>query len=155
MSAMNSAIQTSIQAKLFDFALNDLVCKNRESFRPLWSVDSWVKFLIWMSLNCGLSGDRESIDLFVDAVGPALLSRMRSLFFERTLDDLGLKLMGDPAEEQVLVMSITNDSRVLHENAVNALTQIGLIERVIEDRDRWQNLDSVIAIPWQDHRPTS
>ncbi len=34
----------------------ELIYSKRDSFKPLWSVDSWVKFLIWAALNCGLSG---------------------------------------------------------------------------------------------------
>ena len=57
---MEQISRTSIQAKAFEFALIELIYSKRDSFQPLWSVDSWVKFLIWLSLNCGLPGDKES-----------------------------------------------------------------------------------------------
>jgi len=60
MSSMEQISQTSIQAKVFEFALTELIYSKRDSFQPLWSIDSWVKFLIWLSLNCGLSGDKDS-----------------------------------------------------------------------------------------------
>ena len=88
---MEQSHQTNIQAKFFDFALVELVHKHRDSFQPLWTVDSWVKFLIWLTLNCGLSGERESIELFVEALGARLTSRMRKVFFERHVDDLALQ----------------------------------------------------------------
>lgn len=78
---MKQSQQIQIQAKVFDFALVELVLKHRDSFQPLWTLDSWVKFLIWMTLNCGLSGDRESIELFTEALGSRLCSRMRRIFF--------------------------------------------------------------------------
>ena len=46
MSAMDQSQQTRIQAKVFDFALGELVRAHRDSFQPVWTVDSWVKFLI-------------------------------------------------------------------------------------------------------------
>ena len=82
MSFMDKTQQTAIQAKAFDFALTDLVRRHRESFQPLWTVDSWVKFMIWMTLNCGLSGERETLELFAESLGSVLTSRMRKLFFE-------------------------------------------------------------------------
>ena len=54
MSAMDQSQQTFIQAKIFDFALIELVQSHRDSFQPLWTVDSWVKFQIWMALNLSL-----------------------------------------------------------------------------------------------------
>jgi len=74
---MEQISRTSIQAKAFEFALMELIYSKRDSFQPLWSVDSWVKFLIWLSLNCGLSGDKESLELFAQAMGSPLTSRMR------------------------------------------------------------------------------
>ena len=64
---MENAIKTSLQAKVFDFAIAELVLLHRERFKPLWTVESWVKFLIWMALNCGLSGEKESLELFAKA----------------------------------------------------------------------------------------
>ena len=105
---MEQISQTSIQAKVFDFALLELIRSKRDSFQPLWSVDSWVKFLIWMTLNCGLSGERESLELFANAIGSPLTKRMRKVFFERILDDLSLHILADPAETQILVMPLSN-----------------------------------------------
>ena len=49
---MEQISRTSIQAKAFEFALLELIYSKRDSFQPLWSVDSWAKFLIWLSLCC-------------------------------------------------------------------------------------------------------
>ena len=76
---------TALQATLVDFALAELVRANRSSFEPLWSAESWAKLLIWLALNCGCSGDREGLEAFAAALGPALTGRMRRLFFEREL----------------------------------------------------------------------
>ncbi|HGY5541401.1 MAG TPA: protein phosphatase [Prochlorococcus sp.] len=137
------------QGKLVDFALAELVRQHRDSFQPLWTVDSWAKLLIWMALNCGLSGDRESLELFAEALGPKLTGRLRRLFYERTLEDLELQLMADPAEPQVLVMPMAPGVSVTHQQASRALDQVGLLERVDLDRSRWQSLDAVVVIPWK------
>ena len=57
---MDQFQETSLQARVFDFAIAELVFQHRTGFDPLWTVDSWVKFLIWLALNCGLSGERET-----------------------------------------------------------------------------------------------
>lgn len=137
------------QGKLVDFALAELVRQHRGSFQPLWTVDSWAKLLIWMALNCGLSGDRESLELFAEALGPKLTGRLRRLFYERTLEDLELQLMADPAEPQVLVIPMAPGVSVTHQQASRALDQVGLLERVDLDRSRWQSLDAVVVIPWK------
>lgn len=137
------------QGKLVDFALAELVRQHRDSFQPLWTVDSWAKLLIWMALNCGLSGDRESLELFAEALGPKLTGRLRRLFYERTLEDLELQLMADPAEPQVLVIPMAPGVSVTNQQASRALDQVGLLERVDLDRSRWQSLDAVVVIPWK------
>ena len=137
------------QGKLVDFALAELVRQHRDSFQPLWTVDSWAKLLIWMAPNCGLSGDRESLELFAEALGPKLTGRLRRLFYERTLEDLELQLMADPAEPQVLVIPMAPGVSVTHQQASRALDQVGLLERVDLDRSRWQSLDAVVVIPWK------
>ena len=152
---MNSKIETQIQAKVFDFALADLVLQHRDSFKPVWTLESWAKLLIWMALNCGLSGDQESLKLFAEALGPRLTARMRRLFFERSLEDLQLKLMADPADSSVLVMPISESFSVSFDMAADALNKVGLLERVAPDRNRWQLLDAVIAIPWHSSQSSS
>ncbi len=149
MSAMDDLRTPTLQAKIFDFALNELVCQSRESFKPLWTVESWVKFLIWLALNCGLSGERESLQIFADALGVSLTRRMRRLFFERVLDDMSLKILADPADSEVLVMPIDSSLSVSYEQAIKALESVGLIGLVISDRKSWQFLDALIVIPWQ------
>ena len=79
---MEQISRTSIQAKAFEFALLELIYSKRDCFQPLWSVDSWVKFLIWLSLNCGLSGDKENLELFAKAMGFPLTRRMRKIFLK-------------------------------------------------------------------------
>ncbi len=106
---MKKTNQVNIQAKLFDFALSELVRSQRSSFAPLWTTDSWAKLLIWLSLNCGLSGDKESLENFADSLGRPLTVRMRKIFFERTLEDLGVYLFADPAEPNVLLMPLQAD----------------------------------------------
>ena len=46
-ASMEKSHQTAIQSKLFDFALMELVRNHRDSFQPLWSIDSLVKFKLW------------------------------------------------------------------------------------------------------------
>ena len=145
---MEQISRTSIQAKAFEFALLELIYSKRDSFHPLWSVESWVKFLIWLSLNCGLSGEKESLELFAEAMGSPLTSRMRKLFFERALEDLSLHVMADPAEAQVLIMPIALDKRINDNDVVQALERIGLSEKVSLSSAAWERHDSIVSIPW-------
>ena len=144
---MDSADVTGLQATLFDFAITELVRQHRQSFQPLWTRDSWVKLLIWLSLNCGSRGDEEGMKQFVDALGPVVASRMRRVFFERELDDLDLQLMGDPAEQHVLVLPMAPGVPLDLERATAAVQRVGLQELVVADQNRWQQLDAVVAIP--------
>ena len=146
---MEQISRTSIQAKAFEFALMELIYSKRDSFQPLWSVDSWVKFLIWLSLNCGLSGDKESLELFAKAMGSSLTRRMRKIFFERALEDLSLHVMADPAEAQVLIMPIAIDKTIHNNDIVQALETIGLSEKVSLSSDAWERHDSIVSIPWK------
>ena len=145
---MEQISRTSIQAKAFEFALLELIYSKRDSFQPLWSVDSWVKFLIWLSLNCGLSGDKESLELFAKAMGSPLTRRMRKIFFERVLEDLSLHVIADPAEAQVLIMPLSVDKRINDNDVVQALERIGLSEKVSLSLFEWERHDSIVSIPW-------
>ena len=144
---MDSDDVTGLQATLFDFAITELVRQHRQSFQPLWTRDSWVKLLIWLSLNCGSSGDEEGMKQFVEALGPVVTSRMRRVFFERELVDLDLQVMGDPAEQHVLVMPMAPGVPLVLERATAAVQRVGLQELVVVDQNRWQQLDAVVAIP--------
>ena len=146
---MEQISSTSIQAKVFEFALLELIYTKRDSFQPLWSVDSWVKFLIWLSLNCGLSGEKESLELFAKAMGSPLTSRMRKIFFERNLEDLALHVMADPAEMQVLIMPLGVDRRINDKDVVQALQTIGLSEKVSLSSAGWERHDTIVSIPWK------
>ena len=139
-----------LQATLFDFAILELIRQNRESFQPLWTVDSWAKLMIWMGLNCGLSGDRDSLEHFAEALGAPLTSRLRRVFFERELGDLELQVLADPADQQVLVLpQVAGDASLLaFDRVAKALERVGLLDRVVVDRSRWQQLEGVLAIPW-------
>ena len=147
MPSMDKSQQTIIQAKVFDFAFSELVRNQRNSFDPMWTPDSWAKFLIWIALNCGFSGQRDSLELFAEALGAPLTSRMRRIFFERTFEYLDLKMIGEPAEDHVLIMPIGEKSLNL-EKVVKALEDAELTSRVSKNRDNWKELDSIYAIPW-------
>ena len=144
---MDSADSTGLQATLFDFAIAELVRQHRESFQPLWSVDSWVKLLIWLSLNCGSTGDEAGMTRFVDALGPTLTNRMRRVFFERELEDLDLQVMADPAEQQVLVLPMAPGIPLDLDRAATVIERVQLTDHLVVDRSRWQLLDAVVAIP--------
>ena len=140
-----------LQATLVDFALAELVRQHRESFQPLWTADSWAKLLIWLALNCGCSGDEAGLRRFAEALGPALATRLRRLFFERELADLDLQVMADPAEPQVLVLPLGPgpEQLPLAQVAV-ALERLGLQALVVEDRGNWRSLERAVAIPWRE-----
>ena len=75
---------------------------------------------------------------------------MRRVFFERELSDLELQMLADPADQQVLVLpQVSGDASLLESERVSqGLARVGLLERVVEDRSRWQQLEGVLAIPW-------
>ena len=143
---MDSADATGLQATLFDFAIAELVRQHRQSFEPVWSLDSWVKLLIWLSLNCGCQGDEDGMKRFAEALGPTLTNRMRRVFFARELEDLELTLMADPAEKQVLVLPMGPGVPLDLEKAATAIERVRLGDHVA-DPSRWQQMDAVIAIP--------
>ena len=148
MSSMEEISPMSIQAKAFEFALLELIYSKRDSFQPLWSVESWVKFLIWLRLNCGLSGEKESLALFAKAMGSLLTRRMRKIFFERSLEDLSLHVIADPAEFQVLIMPLSPEKKIDNNDVVQALQLIGLSKKVLLDSTLWERHDSIVSIPW-------
>ena len=136
------------QAPLFDFAIAELVRQHRESFAPLWTVESWAKLLIWLALSCGCATDQSSLEGFAAGLGPALSGRMRRLFFARELEDLNLRLMADPAEAQVLVLSIDGQAEGFDAPCVwEGLQRVGLAQRVASP-DGWQHRDGLIVVPW-------
>ncbi len=149
MSSMDDLKAMSLQAKLFDFALVELVIKHRESFEPLWTVDSWVKFLIWVALNCGLSGEKESLEFFAESVGAPLANRMRKLFFERTLESLQLKILADPAESNIFALPTDGRNSVTFEEISEALKKIDLKKHALSDQSSWQFLEAMVLIPWR------
>ena len=139
------------QGTLVDFALGELIRQNRESFQPLWTVDSWAKLMIWLALNCGLSGDTESLEHFAVSLGERITSRLRRTFFERELPDLELQVLADPAEQQVLLLSQDpgNPAVLATDRLTRALERVSLTARVVKDQERWQQLEAVVAIPWE------
>ncbi|MDM7951853.1 MAG: protein phosphatase [Cyanobium sp. CZS 25K] len=147
----------SLQGTLFDFAIAELVRQHRQSFPPLWTTESWAKLLIWLALSCGCSGDARALEAFAAALGPALTSRMRRLFFERELPDLNLRVMADPAEQQVLLLpletnlapGVDGEEAMAPERVAAALEAVGLSPLVTSDRRRWQPLQALMAVPWQ------
>ncbi len=149
MSAMENATKSALQAKVFDFAITELVLQHRDSFQPLWTVDSWAKFLIWLTLNCGLTGERKSLELFADALGPGLTHRMRRLFFERVLDEFSLHFIADPSEASVFVIIQDCLSPKLYTKVQKALEEVGLDELVVLDQITWNVQDALISIPWK------
>tara|TARA_Y100001968_G_C19448484_1_gene766870 strand:+ start:88 stop:546 length:459 start_codon:yes stop_codon:yes gene_type:complete len=146
---MTKPTHASLQAKVFDFAILELVLRHRNSFHPLWTVDSWVKFLIWISLNCGLSGERESLELFAASLGAPLTSRMRRLFFERVLEEFSMKFIADPAESAIFVLATSQESVLDKSMIAKALVHIQLNERVLMEEQYWNFQESLVSIPWQ------
>ena len=140
----------SFQATLFDFAIGELVRQHRESFPPLWSVESWAKLMIWLALNCGCAAEPAALDRFAAALGSGLTGRMRRLFFERDLEDLNLRLMADPAESRVLLLPLDAAGPSPDEERGGlALERVGLAPLTVE-RAHWEVLDGVIAVPWRE-----
>ena len=137
------------QAALFEFAIAELVRQHRASFLPLWTTDSWAKLMIWLALNCGAQGDEAGLRAFADALGPALCGRLRRTFFERELEDPDLRLLADPAEQQVLALpSVPAAPLPGAADLERAIESVGLTA-LVAPRERWQHLDGLVAIPWR------
>ena len=141
----------NLQATLFDFAIGELVRQHRESFQPLWSADSWAKLMIWLALNCGCSGESDSLEAYAEALGPGLTGRMRRIFFERELEDLELRVLADPAEPQVLLLPLGPAGHLDQRRVAAALERVGLLGRVEVEPQRWQQLEAALALPWREH----
>ena len=138
-----------LQATLVDFAIAELVRQHRDSFQPLWTAEAWAKFLIWLALNCGCSGDQQGLEAFALALGPVMTGRMRRVFFERELEDLNLQVMADPAERQVLVLPMGPALGAMDPVGVaQALERVGLMDRITADPNAWQQRDALVVIPW-------
>ncbi len=142
---------SALQATLVDFALAELVRAHRDSFPPAWTAESWAKLLIWLALNCGCGSDPASLEAFAQALGPALSQRMRHLFFSRELEDLNLQVLADPAEAQALVQPLQADGPGPLEasRVAEAVERCGLTAR-LAPAERWQTLEALTAIPWQE-----
>lgn len=137
-----------LQAALFQFAISELVRQHRSSFPPLWSTESWAKLMIWLALNCGCSGDDEGLRQFAASLGPALARTLRQTFFERTLEDLELRLLADPANLQVVLLPLPGAGALPPERVAEALARVGLSALVVADPAGWQQLDGLVAVPW-------
>jgi hypothetical protein len=147
--AQRGHVNPTIQVSLFNFAIGELVRQHRESFAPLWSMESWAKLMIWLALNCGCTTEPAVLEGFAAALGPALSSRMRRLFFERELEDLNLRLMADPAEPRVVLLPFDAVGPPPDEaRGALALERVGLAPLTV-DRAGWELLEGVIAVPWR------
>ena len=152
---MENTHQKSIQDKVFDFALMELARSHQNSFEPAWSIDSWVKFLIWLTLNCGLSGERESLELFAESLGIQITRKMRKVFFERTLENLSIYLIADPAESRILLMPVSGQVEIRFVDALKALENVGLISQINSDQSGWEWDKGIITIPWKSSESNS
>ena len=146
---MGTSSAQDLQGALLHFAVEELVRRERQAFEPLWTRESWAKFLIWLSLQCGVGVSHDELEAFAHALGPVLTGRLRRLFVERALGDRDLKLMADPAEDQVLVMPLGPPRALPEAEVLAALEQVQLKPLVLMDASRWQQLEALVAIPWQ------
>ena len=146
---MDKDREIGLKTKFVDFALAELVRSNRESFEPLWTVDSWAKFLIWIALNCGIAIENQGLESFAHSIGIPLSTRMRRIFFERIMDQLQLHVIADPADPEVLIMPLNTSNLIDKNDAFQALEALDLLNKVENDQKKWKVLDSLIAIPWQ------
>jgi len=138
-----------LRARLVDLALDDLVRARRTAFAPLWSVESWAKFLIWLALRCGSGPDREALEAFATALGEPLSARLRQQFFSREEIDQGLRLLADPAQPEVLLLAIdAADTAPDHERAAACFRCHGLSDRIVPDPSHWHERQGLLAVPW-------
>jgi len=148
---------SALQARLFAFAIDELVRHHRASFQPLWTAESWAKLLIWLALNCGCSGEREGLEAFAAALGPLHTTRLRQLFFRRDLEELGLRLLADPAEAEALALADDPQTPLDRQRLCQALEREGLLP-LLADPERWLAADDgVTRLPWRarQHDPST
>ena len=81
-------------------------------------------------------------------MGSSLTRRMRKIFFERTLEDLSLHVMADPAEAQVLIMPLSPEQKIDNNDVVQALKIVSLSEKVSVNSAQWERHGSIVSIPW-------
>lgn len=140
----------ALQATLFDFAIGELVRQHRDSFAPLWTVESWAKLMIWLALNCGSGSDPAALEGFAAALGPRLTSRMRRLYFTRERQELNLQVMADPAEQQLLVLPLDGLCPLPPSGPVIAvLEDLGLAPLLVDDQALWIWQPTLVAVPWR------
>jgi len=140
---------TPWQAALFAFAISELVRQHRASFEPLWTVESWAKLLIWLALSSGCATDPASLEGFAAGLGQGLSSRLRRVFFERELDDLNLRLLADPAEDQALALPLDALAGVPEPRGVlEAVERVGL-SPWLASPEHWRQHEGLIALPWR------
>ncbi len=77
---------------------------------------------------------------------------MRRIFFERNVESLSLTVLADPADAKVLVLPSDASIDLNLDLSQQALEKVGLLEKVVLNRTVWEELDSVIAIPWQSRK---
>jgi hypothetical protein len=143
---------SALQARLFAFAVDELVRQHRASFQPLWSAESWAKLLIWLALNCGCSGEREALEGFATALGPLHTTRLRQLFFSRELGELGLRLLADPAEAEALALAEDPQAPLDRQRLRQVLEREGLLP-LLADPEHWLAAeDGVTRLPWRVRR---
>ncbi len=67
---------------------------------------------------------------------------MTALALQATLFDFAIS-------ELVLPIDGVGGAALAMERLAQALEQVGLAERVVAERERWQVLDALVAIPWR------
>ena len=70
-------------------------------------------------------------------------------FLERNLENLSLKIIADPIDAYVLVIPLTGESIVTHDQAETALKEVQLMTKVMVEKRKWKDLDAALAIPWK------
>ena len=134
---------------LFTFAITELVRQHRETFAPLWTTESWAKLLIWLALSSGCPADPAALERFASGLPPDLSRRLRQVFFTSDLEDLQLRLLADPAEEQVLALPLDALAGTLDRAGVGtALDRVGLSPWVTPT-EQWRQHEALIVVPWR------
>ena len=105
--------------------------------------------IAWLNLNCGLSGERDTLELVAESLGLKITKRMRKVFFERTLENLSIYLLADPAESNLLLMSVSCQNDINFPDTWKALESVDLSPKIISDQSSWEFHEGIITIPWK------
>ncbi|MFN9693739.1 MAG: protein phosphatase, partial [Synechococcaceae cyanobacterium] len=86
---------------------------------------------------------------FAAALGSLQTTRLRQLFLSRELEEMGLRMMAEPAEAEALELDEDPQAPLDQQRLIQALEQQALLP-LLADPERWQQAEvGVTRLPWR------